>query len=133
MGHGHDYGPSAIHGPDMSRYHDSIHSVTENDRQIFDYLLKPDDSYGPNGAYWADMPLMQRVRFVMSYDAQEAKREMGNIWAMTKKDPLSPLGYYVSNMVIPGAGLGLEGYGHKVTDGKLAPLTERQLRALLHW
>ncbi|KAL6720861.1 hypothetical protein ACLMJK_002786 [Lecanora helva] len=84
--------------------------MTENERAIFDYLIKPDDSYDRNGVYWADMPLMQKVRFVTSYDAAEARRELGSIWAMTKRDPLEPVRYYFRNMVVPGAGLGLEGY-----------------------
>ena len=83
--------------------------MTDNERQMFDYLIKPDDSYDRNGVYWADLNPFQRFRFVSSYDASEVKRELGNIWAMAKKDPLAPFGYYVRNMVIPGAGLGLEG------------------------
>jgi hypothetical protein len=86
------------------------HPITENERQIFDYLLRPDDSYDENGVYWADMPLTQRVKFVSSYDAAEVKRELTSIGQMVKKDPLSPIGYYFRNMVLPGAGLGLEGY-----------------------
>ena len=39
----------------------------------------------------------------------EAKRELSGIWEMTKADPLSPISYYFRNMVLPGAGLGLEG------------------------
>lgn len=109
MAHVQDFGPAAPHGPDMSGNHDPIHNMSNSEREIFDYLIKPDDSYGPNGLYWADMPLKQRVKFIMAYDGKEARRELSNIWAMTKKDPLSPFGYYVRNMVIPGAGLGLEG------------------------
>ena len=84
-------------------------ALSGNERQIFDYLLKPDDIYDANGVYWADLPLAQRVKFVSSYDAKEARRELSNIGAMTKKDPLSPVAYYFRNMVLPGAGLGLEG------------------------
>ena len=87
----------------------AAHGLPPNERQIFDYLLKPDDSYSADGIYWADLPLSQRVKFVSSYDAQEAGRELKNIGAMTKKDPLSPVAYYFRNMVLPGAGLGLEG------------------------
>jgi hypothetical protein len=29
-----------------------------------------------------------------------------------KKDPLSPVGWYFRNAIIPDAGLGLEGYAH---------------------
>ncbi|KAL9102169.1 MAG: hypothetical protein Q9163_002643 [Psora crenata] len=100
-------GPNAL---DMSANHDPLHTMTESERQIFDYLIKPDDSYDRNGVYWADLNAFQRLKFVGAYDAYEVKRELGSIWAMAKRDPLAPLGYYVRNMVIPGAGLGLEGY-----------------------
>lgn len=83
--------------------------MDENERQIFDYLIKPDDSFTPEGVYWADLPLMKRIAFVTAYDGKEAARELRNIWAMFKRDPLEPFRYYIRNMVIPGAGLGLEG------------------------
>ena len=86
------------------------HDLTENERQIFDYLIKPDDMYNEAGVYFHDLPIMQKIRFVLSLDAKESRRELSNIWAMTKRDPLSPVMYYIRNMVIPGAGLGLEGY-----------------------
>lgn len=87
----------------------AAHNLPPNERQIFDHLLKPDDSYNADGIYWADLPLAQRVKFVSNYDGKEAARELKNIGAMTKKDPLSPVAYYFGNMVLPGAGLGLEG------------------------
>lgn len=105
-----DYGPAAPHGPDMSGTHNPLHDMTQNERQIFDYLLKPDDSYNRAGVYWGDMSWAQQIKFVMSGDAKESKRELSNIWAMFKRDPLSPVSYYMKNMVLPGAGLGLEGY-----------------------
>lgn len=105
-----DYGPAAPHGPDMTGTHNPVHQMTQNERQIFDYLLKPDDCYNEAGVYWGDMPLAQQVKFVMKGDSKEGKRELSNIWAMFKKDPLSPFAYYFKNMVLPGAGLGLEGY-----------------------
>ena len=83
--------------------------MNENERQIFDFLVKPDDLYTENGVYYKDLPLAQRVKFVLHQDAKETKRETSNIWAMIKRDPLSPVGYYFRNMVLPGAGLGLEG------------------------
>ena len=83
--------------------------MNENERQIFDYLIKPDDSYTAEGVYWADLPLMKQVAFVTAYDGKEAARELGNIWQMFRRDPLEPFRYYIRNMVIPGAGLGLEG------------------------
>ena len=109
MSHIQDYGPAAPHGPDMDGTHDPIHTMTDSEKQIFNYLIKPDDSYNIDGVYWADMPLMKRVRFILAYDAKEAARELSNIWTMTKIDPLEPFRYYMRNMVIPGAGLGLEG------------------------
>lgn len=81
----------------------------ENEKAIFAYLLHPDDSYNADGVYWADMPLGQRAKFVMGNDAREAAKELGSIGAMMKKDPLSPIGWYFRNAVVPGAGLGLEG------------------------
>jgi hypothetical protein len=86
-----------------------VHGISENERQIFDYLIRPDDSYDSHGVYWADMPLLKRAKFVGSYDAAEAGRELRIIWNMFKEDPLSPFSYYFRNMVIPGVGLGLEG------------------------
>ncbi|KAI9819608.1 MAG: hypothetical protein M1827_007058 [Pycnora praestabilis] len=81
-----------------------------NERAIFDYLIHPDDSYDSNGVYWADMNILKRSKFVGSYDLKEAGRELASIGRMTAQDPLSPVMYYIKNMVIPGAGLGLEGY-----------------------
>ena len=104
-----DYGPAAPHGPDMTGTHNPLHSITENERQIFDYLIRPDDSYDQNGVYWADMPIARRAQFVGSYDAKEAKKELGQIGRMFKADPLSPVSFYFKNYVLPGAGLGLEG------------------------
>lgn len=82
-----------------------------NEREIFDYLIHPDDSYTPEGVYWADLSFLQRVSFLSKYDAREAGRELRTIARMTKADPLSPVSYYFKNMVLPGAGLGLEGSG----------------------
>ncbi|KAL8755112.1 MAG: hypothetical protein Q9199_003873 [Rusavskia elegans] len=105
-----DYGPAAPHGPDMTGTHNPVHDMTPNERQIFDYLLKPDDNYNANGVYWGDMSWLEQIRFVSNGDARETKREASNVWSMFKNDPLSPVAYYFKNMVLPGAGLGLEGY-----------------------
>ncbi|KAI9802524.1 MAG: hypothetical protein M1833_001596 [Piccolia ochrophora] len=80
------------------------------EKAIFDHLLWPDDSYDKRGIYWADMGLAQRFRFITRTNNAEAKRELANIWRMTKADPLSPITAYFRNYVVPGAGLGLEGY-----------------------
>ncbi|KNG82393.1 MFS phosphate transporter [Aspergillus nomiae NRRL 13137] len=105
-----DFGPRAPHGPDMSGNHNPLEDMDHHEKGAFDALIRPDDSYTPDGTYWADLPLLKKLKFVGSYDAQEAKRELSSIWEMTKQDPLSPISYYFRNMVLPGAGLGLEGY-----------------------
>jgi hypothetical protein len=84
--------------------------MTGEEKDVFHAILHPDDMYDANGTYWADMPLGQRLKFVNQVDNQEAKKEASSVWAMFKNDPLSPVGYYLKNMVLPGAGLGLEGY-----------------------
>ncbi|EAU38263.1 hypothetical protein ATEG_01506 [Aspergillus terreus NIH2624] len=116
-----DFGPRAPHGPDMSGTHDPLEDMDINEKGAFDALIRPDDSYTPDGTYWADLNIFRRIKFVSSYDAKEAKRELGSIWEMTKKDPLSPVSYYFRNMVLPGAGLGLEGYV-LFSIGNLKPL-----------
>lgn len=123
-----DYGPAAPHGPDMSGTHPSLvnpdFSMSGDEARVFNQLLKPDDSYDENGVYWADLSLIKRAKFVMKTDGIEARRELGNIWAMTKNDPLSPVSYYFRNMVLPGAGLGLEGYV-LFSIGNLKPLFQK--------
>ena len=120
-----DYGPRAPPGPAMSGDHEPMQhplpDMGEHEKQIFDYLLRPDDSYDQNGVYWADLSIPQRIKFVTSYDSKESARELSNIWQMFKRDPLSPVGYYLKNMVLPGAGLGLEGYV-LFSIGNLKPL-----------
>ncbi|GAD93810.1 MFS phosphate transporter, putative [Paecilomyces variotii No. 5] len=105
-----DFGPRAPHGPDMTGTHQPLEEMDLHEKGAFDRLIRPDDSYTPEGTYWADLPLLRKIKFVSSYDAGEAKRELGTIWGMIKEDPLSPVSYYFRNMVLPGAGLGLEGY-----------------------
>ncbi|KAL8827473.1 MAG: hypothetical protein Q9191_003167 [Dirinaria sp. TL-2023a] len=102
-------GLTAPHGPNPE-VDEPAHQMAANEKQIFDYLIKPDDIYDENGVYWADLPLLQQVRFVTAGDSKEAKKELSSIGRMMKKDPLSPVGWYFRNAVIPGAGLGLEGY-----------------------
>ena len=111
----HDPAAGAIpvpHGPetgtDYATYPYQRDAANEN--AIFDYLIKPDDSYNSEGVYWADMPWGKRAAFVTSVDNAEAAKELSSIGSMVKEDPLSPLGWYFRNAVLPGAGLGLEGY-----------------------
>jgi hypothetical protein len=116
IGDGTGVGIQAPHGPDITGDHppmqdieNNIENMNLNEKQIFDYLLHPDDSYTADGVYWADLPVMQKIKFVGGYDGREVKRELGIIGRMIKKDPLSPISAYFRNMVLPGAGLGLEG------------------------
>jgi hypothetical protein len=111
------YGPET--GDDYASY-PAAHTP-ENEKAIFAYLLRPDDSYTPEGVYWADLPWKQRFRFVSKVDNEEAKKELSSIGRMMKKDPLSPIGWYFRNAVLPGAGLGLEGYV-LFSIGNLTPL-----------
>lgn len=103
---------SAPHGPETGDDHAHFpHSHNpENENAIFSYLLHPDDSYTAEGKYWADLPILKQVSFINHVNNQEAKKELKQIGAMTKKDPLSPVSWYFKNAVLPGAGLGLEGY-----------------------
>ncbi|KAK5084891.1 hypothetical protein LTR70_006420 [Exophiala xenobiotica] len=123
-----DYGIAAPHGPDMSGRHPSMvnphFSMNEDEARVFSQLLKPDDSYDENGVYWADLGWFKRAKFVAKTDGAEGKRELGNLWQMIKKDPLSPVSFYFRNMVLPGAGLGLEGYV-LFSIGNLKPLFQK--------
>ena len=103
---------SVPHGPETGDDHASYPYAhnPENERAIFAYLLHPDDSYTPEGVYWADLPLWKRIGFVNHVNNLEAKKELSSLGSMIKADPLSPVGWYFRNAVLPGAGLGLEGY-----------------------
>ncbi|KAL4818903.1 major facilitator superfamily domain-containing protein [Aspergillus spinulosporus] len=107
----------APHGPGQ----DPLENMDAHEKDAFDALIRPDDSYTADGTYWADLSLFKKIKFVSSYDAGEAKRELSDIWKMFKADPLSPMSYYFRNMVLPGAGLGLEGYV-LFSIGNLKPL-----------
>ncbi|CAH0000999.1 unnamed protein product [Clonostachys byssicola] len=99
-------------------------NASPEERRIFSHVTRPDDSYTPEGVYWADLPLSQRLSFVSKVDREAAKEELAAIGSMMKKDPLSPVGWYFRNAVIPGAGLGLEGYV-LFSIGNLEPLFEK--------
>jgi len=115
------------HGPETGDEHedypdaDAAGYSPEDEQRIFRYLTRPDDSYNEDGVYWADLKWRDRVAFVTKVDGQEARKELGSIRAMIKKDPLSPIGWYMRNAVLPGAGLGLEGYV-LFSIGNLEPL-----------
>src|ERR1700733_9384403 len=102
---------SVPHGPETGDDHASYPDAhnPENEKAIFKYLLFPDDLYD-HGTYWADLPIRKRISFVNKVHNEEAAKELRQIGAMIKKDPLSPVGWYFRNAVLPGAGLGLEGH-----------------------
>lgn len=126
-----DFGLRAPHGPDMTGTHNPLEDMDFHEKGAFDQLIRPDDSYGPDGTYWADMPVGEKIKFVSSYDAGETKRELGIVWSMMKEDPLSPVSYYFKNMVLPGAGLGLEGYV-LFSIGNIKPLFEKTFPTCWH-
>lgn len=113
------------HGPETGDEHEDYPShnpgASDHERQIFGYLTHPDDIYTPEGIYWADLPLRQRIAFVSRVHGNEAKKELRTVGRMTKNDPLSPVAWYLRNAVLPGAGLGLEGYV-LFSIGNLEPL-----------
>lgn len=111
------------HGPETGREIEDYprEHTTDHERQIFGHITRPDDSYTPDGVYWADLPFWKRVSFVSAVDKAEATRELKSTGDMMKKDPLSPLAWYFRNAVLPGAGLGLEGYV-LFSIGNLEPL-----------
>ena len=111
-----DFGVAAPHGPNTTGQHTATADInirsdmSENEATVFHALLHPDDMYNADGVYWADLPLGERIKFVTNVDKQEAKAEAAYFWNMFKNDPLAPVGHYIRTCVIPGAGLGLEGY-----------------------
>jgi hypothetical protein len=112
----------------MTGTHNPLEDMDAHEKGAFDQLIRPDDSYNADGVYWADMPLGEKIKFVSSYDAKEARSELASIWAMMKEDPLSPVSYYFRNMVLPGAGLGLEGYV-LFSIGNIKPLFQKTFPA----
>ena len=105
---------SAPHGPETGGDHDEVHfpkgTTTAEEDAVFSEILYPDDLYTKDHVYWADLPFRQQMAHNRAVDNAEAKKELGQTWAMMKKDPLSPIAWYFKNAVLPGAGLGLEGY-----------------------
>lgn len=104
---------SAPHGPETGDDYQKINfqpgATKEEDAAMFNALLYPDDLYTPEGVYWADLPFGKQLSFNRGVDNTEAKKELSQIGAMIKRDPLSPIAWYFKNAVLPGAGLGLEG------------------------
>lgn len=88
----------------------AVEEMEIHEKAAFDEVIRPADCYTEDGTYWADLPIGQRISFCMTQDRVEASKEMSWLWDMFKTDPLSPISYYFKNAVLPGAGLGLEGY-----------------------
>lgn len=88
----------------------SFEEMEVHEKAAFDDVIRPKDCYAADGTYWADLPLSQRINFCLEQDRTEARSEFAWLWAEFKKDPLSPVAHYFRNFVLPGAGLGLEGY-----------------------
>lgn len=109
------------HGPPDSDDPDEFPGLNDAERRIFSHVTRPSDSYDEDGVYWADLPLAKRVKFVSKVDNDAAVEEAKSAWSMFKTDPLSPLAWYFRHAVIPGAGLGLEGYV-LFSIGNLEPL-----------
>jgi hypothetical protein len=102
---------SAPHNHDTGDDHVRLEGrdPAEEDTKVLNQLIYPDDTYTPEGDYWADLPLGKQLAFNANVDIMEARKELSAIWSMMKKNPLSPVGWYFSHAVLPGAGLGLEG------------------------
>jgi len=99
------------HGPETGGDHDSLPDRTPaNEMQIFNQVLCPDDNYTKDGVYWADLPLKQKIAFVGGVDRREARKEWNATKDLARKSWFAPAGWYFKNCVLPGAGLGLEGY-----------------------
>lgn len=109
------------HGPPASDDGDEFTGASPDEKRIFSHVTRPDDSYTPEGVYWADLPFGERAKFVAKVDKEAASQEINSIMSMMKTDPLSPLSWYFRHAVIPGAGLGLEGYV-LFSIGNLEPL-----------
>ncbi|RDW74790.1 putative inorganic phosphate transporter-2 [Coleophoma cylindrospora] len=114
---------SVPHGPETGQDHAHFTGPPENgdEKLALRQLIYPADSYTPEGTYWADLPLGQQLSFNSKIDNAEAASELRAIGQMIKKDPLSPVGWYFRHAVLPGAGLGLEGYV-LFSIGNLTPL-----------
>lgn len=109
-----DYGLAAPHGPNVETEKHvatkSIGGMNLMEEDVFKSILLPDDMYDETGTYWADMPLGRQVGFINKVNGIERKKEFGELAAEIKRDPLSPVGAYFRNNVIPGMGMGLEGF-----------------------
>lgn len=103
-------GPSSLPSSSGSTGH-SHGTLNDRAQNTLDSILFPADSYtAGTHTYWADLPAVERTRWINRQSNQEARRELGVIGQMFKADPLSPIRAYFSNYVVTGMGLLVEGY-----------------------
>lgn len=95
-------------------------AIRHGDTQEINHIIYPDDSY-LNGVYWADLPRLQRWKWINNQQNTEARREFGQVWRMFKHDPLEPIRAYFRTYVVNGLGLFVEGYV-LFSIGNLSPL-----------
>jgi len=112
-----DYGLAVPHGPNLTGEHVATADLPPNpglmttkEQSVLNSIIYPEDIYTEDGVYWADLPIGQRIAFVNKVNNAETRKELIAIGRVIKADPLAPVGYYLKNMVLPGAGLLLEGY-----------------------
>jgi len=102
--------PPTLETSHLSQDDPSVTSLSEkSELDILSHVLYPDDSYTPDFVYWADLPLKQKVRFVLNVDKTEIAKEWAATKALFKRSKFGPLAWYFNNGILPGAGLGLEG------------------------
>ena len=103
--------PSDLVSPNRPQNDDSTtRSLSEKtELEILSPVLYPDDSYTPDFVYWADLPLRQKVSFVLNVDKTEVAKEWAATKALFKRSKFGPVAWYFNNGILPGAGLGLEG------------------------
>ncbi|SPO29969.1 related to inorganic phosphate transporter [Ustilago trichophora] len=111
--------PSHSSGSTPNEHHSNLNAAQSS---VLDETLFPADSYtSDTKTYWADLPFWEKTKWVNAQSNAEARRELGQIGGMFKRDPLSPLRAYYNNYVITGLGLFVEGYT-LFSVGNLKPL-----------
>ncbi|SNX87348.1 related to inorganic phosphate transporter [Melanopsichium pennsylvanicum] len=112
ISHSSDSTPPQEHHTDLSAAQSSV----------LDETLFPADSYtSDTKTYWADLPFWEKTKWINNQSNAEARRELGEIGRMFKRDPLSPARAYFNNYVITGLGLFVEGFT-LFSVGNLKPL-----------
>lgn len=96
------------------------------DDSALNATLYPDDSYTPDGTYWADLPRAERSRFVNKQFTTEWGRELRETWALFKQDPGAPLKAYWNKYVLTGMGLFVEGESRFIRLGGRIAFADRQ-------